>query len=121
MALVTLEIGPSWRMQLLQGLLEARGFPALVQEDGLNTWLGGARPTAQLRVPEEVAAAARTAVADAERDGSLPLEGLRYRVNERFTAPQPVRALLLDVGFWLTIFLVAIWVIWFLLHEAGAV
>jgi len=121
MAFVTLEVGPSWRMQLLQGLLEARGFTALVQEDGLNTYLGQARPTAQLQVPEEVAAAARTAVADAERDGSLPLEGLRYRSNQRFSEPQPVRALLLDVAFWLTIFLTAIWVIWFLLHDAGAV
>ena len=112
MAFVTLEIGPTWRMQLLRGLLDARGLPSVVQDDGLNVYLGQAPPTSQLQVPEEVMETARAAVAEAQRDGNRALEKLRFGLHERFSAPRPRKAMLLDVAFWLTLFLTAIWVFW---------
>ena len=110
MSFVTLEVGPTWRMQLLRGLLEARGLPAFVQDDSLNVYLGGAPSTSQLQVPVEDVETARTAVAEAQRDGSRALEKLRFGTHDRFAAPRPVRDLLWDVGFWLTLILTAFWV-----------
>ena len=94
-------------MQLLRGLLEARGLPAVVLSQGV--YLGPAPITSQLQVPEEVMETARTAVAEAQRDGNRALEKLRFGLHERFSAPRPRRAMLLDVAFWLTLFLTTIW------------
>jgi hypothetical protein len=108
MTFVTIEIGPTWRMQLLQGLLESRGLPAVVQDDTQNAYLG--LLAARLQVPEEVAETARTAVAEAQRDGDRALEKLRFGKHERFSAPLPLKAMLVDVAFWLTLILTAFWV-----------
>jgi hypothetical protein len=110
MTFVTLEIGPTWRMQLLRGLLAARGLPAVVQDDSLSVYLGDAPSTARLQVPEDVVESARTAVTEARRDGSRALAELRFGLHERFSAPRPLRAMLLDVAFWLVLFLTAFWV-----------
>ena len=110
MTFVTIEIGPTWRMQLLQGLLEARGLTAVVQDDSLNVYLGQAPSSSKLQVPEEVAETARAAVAEAQRDGDRALEKLRFGMHERFSAPLPLKAMLVDVAFWLTLILTAFWV-----------
>ena len=109
MSFVTLEIGPTWRMQLLRGLLEARGLPAVVQDDSLCVYLGQAPSTSRLQVPEDVVETARSTLAEAHRDGSRALEKLRFGLHERFSAPRPQREMLLDVAFWLTLFLTTIW------------
>jgi hypothetical protein len=111
MAFVTLEIGPTWRMQLLRGLLEARGLQAVVLDDSLSVYMGQAPSTSQLQVSEEALETARTIVAEAQHDGSAALEKLRFGVHERFRAPRPLKSMLLDAAFWLALFLAAIWVL----------
>ena len=73
MALVTLEMGPTWRMQILLGVLEERGLPAFVEDSNLKTldpFITGALSfDARLKVPEESVEEARTALAEARRDG----------------------------------------------------
>lgn len=110
MSFVTLEVGPTWRMQLLRGLLDARGLPAIVQDDSLSAYIGDAPSSSRLQVPEEVVDVARTVVADARREGSWALEGLRYARHERVTTPRPLRAMLLDAAFWAALILTAFFV-----------
>ena len=114
MSFVTLAIGPTWRMELLRGLLEARGLPAVVLmlDDSLSVdYLGWAPSTSHLQVSEETLEAARTVVAEARHDGSAALEQLRFGVHERFRAPRPLKSMLLDAVFWLALFLAVIWVL----------
>ena len=40
MTYVTLEIGPTWRMEMLRGLLEERGLQAFLEEDNAGVVLG---------------------------------------------------------------------------------
>jgi len=111
MAFITLEIGPTWRMQMLRGLLEERGVPAVVQgDDDMAVYLGQAPSTSLLQVPEEAVESARSAVQEAQRDGSKALAQLRFKEHRRFSRARPLRAMLLDVAFWLALFLVAFWV-----------
>jgi len=110
MTFVTLEIGPTWKMQLLRGLLEARGLTAVVQDDSLGIYLGQAPSLSKLQVPEESAETARTFVAESERDGNRALEKLRFGLHERFSEPKPLKAMLMDVAFWVTLILVVFFV-----------
>jgi hypothetical protein len=68
-------------------------------------YLGQAPSAARLQVPRECVDAARTVVAEAQRDGDQALEKLRFGLHERFSAPRPLRAMVLDAAFWLTLFL----------------
>lgn len=109
MTFVTLAVGPTWKMELLRGLLEERGLTALLFSDD-NAFLQPtprAAQSARLDVPGDVLDLARSIVTEAREEGSLALEGLRYVRHERPSKPpRRVRALLLDVGFWLALFLI---------------
>lgn len=100
MALVTLELGPTWKMQILLGVLEERGLPAFVEDSNMKTLdpfaTGALSFDARLKVPEESVEAARTALAEARRDGledDLSAEAERAFAAESgadASAPEPV-------------------------------
>ena len=63
MELVTIEIGPPWKMQVLLGLLAQHGVLAFVVENwDLGTY--GSLMPAQLRVPEDAVEAAQAVLAE---------------------------------------------------------
>lgn len=81
MPLVTLEMGPLWRMEILRGLLSERGVPAFIADSNLKTIdpfaTGALALDARLQVPEETVNEARTVLAEArasaaEEDPSDP-------------------------------------------------
>lgn len=88
MTLVTLELGPTWKMQLLCGVLEDRGVPAFVEDTNLkliDPFITGALSLdARLKVPEEALVAAREALEEARRDG-LDMD-LSSEVEREFAA-----------------------------------
>lgn len=86
MKLATLEMGPTWKMHILCGLLEERGIPAFVQDSNIkliDPFITGAMSfDARLQVPEESVAAARAA-----------LEEVRTQDLEGGPAPQAEESL----------------------------
>ena len=74
MALVTLEMGPLWKMWLLRDVLEERGVPAFVADSnlkGIDPFITGALPLdARLQVPAEALETARSALAESREDGA---------------------------------------------------
>ena len=74
MALVTLEMGPLWKMGLLRDVLEERGVPAFVADSnlkGIDPFITGALSLdARLQVPSEVLETARTALARSREEGA---------------------------------------------------
>ena len=102
MTLVVLEMGPTWKMQLLLGVLEERGVPGFVEDSNMKTIdpfaTGALSFDARLKVPEESLAAARAALEEARRDGLE--EGLVEDAERAFaaesgveaTAPEPPRS-----------------------------
>ena len=93
MAMKTLEMGPTWKMQLLCGLLEERGVPAFVQDVNLKTIdpfiTGPMSFDARLQVPEEAVDAARSALEEARREGAEELEALDAEALEGAPPPEP--------------------------------
>ena len=73
MTLVTLEIGPLWKMELLRDVLGERGVPAFVADSNLKTIdpliTGAMSFDARLQVPEEAVDSARAALAEAREEG----------------------------------------------------
>lgn len=72
MRMVTLDLGPIWKMQLLQTFLEERGVPSFVPDANLKTMdptiTGTLAFDARLEVPEERLAEARAALVEAEAE-----------------------------------------------------
>jgi hypothetical protein len=72
MTLVTVEVGPLWKMQLLRDVLEERGVQAFVADSNLKTidpFITGAMAfDARLQVQEETVESAREALAGARED-----------------------------------------------------
>lgn len=62
MKLVTLETGPAWKLQLMLGVLEEHGVPALIEDANLH--LNLPHLPARLTVPEEALDVARTVLAE---------------------------------------------------------
>ncbi|HEX6883081.1 MAG TPA: hypothetical protein VF530_06845 [Planctomycetota bacterium] len=73
MTLVTLEMGPLWKMELLRVVLEEHGVPGFVEDSNLKTidpFLTGAMALdARLKVPGSALEAARAALAEARAGG----------------------------------------------------
>jgi len=73
MGLVTLEMGPTWKMQILLGVLEEHGVPGFVADSNLKVIdpfiTGTLSFDARLQVPEESVEAARAALEEARADG----------------------------------------------------
>lgn len=72
MRMVTLDLGPIWKMQLLQTFLEERGVPSFVPDANLKTIdptvTGTLSFDARLEVPEDRLTDARAALAEAEEE-----------------------------------------------------
>lgn len=72
MRMVTLDIGPIWKMQLLQTFLEERGVPSFLPDSNLKTLdptiTGTLAFDARLEVPAERVVEARAALQEAEAE-----------------------------------------------------
>ena len=90
MSLITLEIGPTWKMQLLRDMLEERGVPAFVADSNMKTidpLLTGAMSfDARLQVPEEALESARAALRDS-REEARELERARGEAEPQAEEP----------------------------------
>jgi hypothetical protein len=92
MRMVTLDLGPIWKMQLLQTFLEERGVPSFLPDANLKTLdptvTGTLSFDARLEVPEERLAEARAALEQAEaelaelRSASLDEQALAGTIEE---------------------------------------
>ena len=73
MTLVTLEMGPLWKMELLRGVLEEHGLPGFVEDSNTKTIdpfiTGPMSFDARLKVPESSITEARAALAEAREQG----------------------------------------------------
>lgn len=90
MSLVTLEIGPTWKMQLLCDWLAEHGVPAFVADSNLKTIdpliTGAMSFDARLQIPAEAVELARTALAAralAEEAEAETISGLGLMVGSR--------------------------------------
>jgi hypothetical protein len=70
MSLVTLEVGPSWKLEVLRGVLEERGLLALVADSNVAPSVKA--PEASLQVVDGALDAARQILREARATGFPP-------------------------------------------------